>query len=224
MSFVTISDFEQLIQSSDLDIVLANNDSNITQSIFAAMSEVKSYIRHRYDVDRIFKTTNLFNIATTYAVDDLVEITATAYSSVTTYAKDSYVSYESDVYKCLANGTLNKVPTNTSYWTKIGKDKGLYVCIAIATAIDVNNRLYFIEAEDQQLLRTYVIDITLYHAHSRIQPRNIPEWRIQRRDDAIDFLKQIKKGDITMSLPIYSDATVGQRISYGGNDKIENYF
>jgi hypothetical protein len=41
------------------------------------MSEVKSYIRHRYDVDRIFKTTNLFNIATTYAVDDLVEITAT---------------------------------------------------------------------------------------------------------------------------------------------------
>ena len=224
MSFVTINDFEQVIQSSDLDIVLANNDSNITQSIFAAMSEVKSYIRHRYDVDRIFKTTNLFNISATYAVDDLVEITATTYSSLITYAIDTYVSYESDVYRCLANGTLDKVPTNTSYWTKIGKDKGLYVCIAISTAIDVNNRTYWIEAEDQQLLRTYVIDVTLYHAHCRIQPRNIPEWRIQRRDDAINFLKQIKKGDITMNLPIYSDLAQGQRISYGGNEKMQNYF
>jgi len=224
MSFVTISDFRQLIQSTDLDIVLADDDSNITQSIFAAMSEVKSYIRHRYDVDRIFKTTNLFNIASTYAVDDLVELQATGYSATITYAQDSYVSYESDVFKCLANGTLNKVPTDTTYWDKIGKDRGLYVCITISTAIDVNNRTYWIEAEDTQLLRTYVIDITLYHAHSRIQPRNIPEWRIQRRDDAIDFLKQVKKGDITLNLPIYSDTSIGQRISYGGNDKIENYF
>ena len=224
MSFVTINDFRQVIQASDLDIVLDNDDSNITQSIFAAMSELKSYIRHRYDVDRIFKTTNVFNIAATYAVDDLVELQATSYSASTIYAKDTYVSYESDVYKCLANGTLNKVPTNTSYWTKIGKDRGLYVCIVIATAIDVNNNTYWKEAEDQQLLRTFVINMTLYLAHARIQPRNIPEFRVQLRDDAIDFLKQIKKGDITMDLPIYSDTTVGQRISYGGNDRIENYY
>jgi len=224
MSFVTINDFRQVIQASDLDIVLDNDDSNITQSIFAAMSELKSYIRHRYDVDRIFKTTNVFNIASTYAVDDLVELQASAYVALTTYSKDAYVSYESDVYKCLANGTLGKVPTNTSYWTKVGKDRGLYTCLVISTAIDVNNTTYWKESEDQQLLRTFVINMTLYLAHARIQPRNIPEFRVQLRDDAIDFLKQIKKGDITMDLPIYSDTNIGQRISYGGNDRIENYY
>jgi hypothetical protein len=224
MSFVTIQDFNQLIQSSDLDIVLSDNDSNITQSIFAAMSEVKSYIRHRYDIDRIFKTTNVFNIADSNAVDDLVELRATAYSNTATYSQNAYVSYESDVYKCFANGTVGKLPTDTTFWTKVGKDRGLYICIQISTAIDVSNREYWIEAEDTQLLRMYVIDLTLYHAHSRIQPRNIPEWRIQRRDDAIAFLNQIKKGDITMALPIYANTDTGQRISYGGNPKQENYY
>jgi hypothetical protein len=188
------------------------------------MSEVKSYIRHRYDIDRIFKTTNVFNIADSYAVDDLVELRATAYSNTATYSQNAYVSYESDVYKCLANGTVGELPTDTTFWTKVGKDRGLYICIQISTAIDVSNREYWTEAEDTQLLRMYVIDLTLYHAHSRIQPRNIPEWRIQRRDDAIAFLNQIKKGDITMALPIYPNKDIGQRISYGGNPKQENYY
>ena len=48
MSFVTINDFQQVIQSTDLDVVLDDNDSNITQSIFAAQSEVKSYIRDEF--------------------------------------------------------------------------------------------------------------------------------------------------------------------------------
>ena len=224
MGFVTIDDFKHVIQSSDLDVILGDDDSNINQSLFAALSEVKGFIRNRYDVDRIFKTTNIFSFTATYAVDDLVEQHATAYAVATTYAVGNYVSYESDLYKCILIAT-GKVPTNQTYWTKTGKDRGLYKCILEATGQEVSNTTYFEPAEDPQLLKTYVIDIALYIAHSRIQPRNIPEWREQRRDNAIEYLIKVSKGkDITMNLPIYSDTDIGQRISYGGNDRQVNIY
>jgi hypothetical protein len=42
------------------------------------------------------------------------------------------------------------------------------------------------------LIKRQVIDIVLYELHSRINPRNIPEFRIQRRDDAIGWLKLVQ--------------------------------
>ncbi len=48
----------------------------------------------------------------------------------------------------------------------------------------------------------YMIDVVLYHIHSRIAPRNIPDLRVKRYDDAISWLKSCAKGDyITASLP-----------------------
>lgn len=70
-----------------------------------------------------------------------------------------------------------------------------------------------------QLIKTYNIDIALYHAHSRINPRNIPDLRVSRRDEAYDWLKRIAKGSITPDLPIYSDESRGQETEWGSEEK-----
>jgi hypothetical protein len=90
-----------------------------------------------------------------------------------------------------------KFPTNTTYWQS------------------GDNR-------NPQMVN-YCIDICLYHLHSRISPRNIPELRINRYDDAISWLKKAANGDITASLPLIQPRA-GGRIRYAGNVKQINSY
>lgn len=69
----------------------------------------------------------------------------------------------------------------------------------------------------------YYIDIVLYHLHSRINPRNIPTLRMDRYDSAISWLKMAAKGDITAALDKIVPAQ-GQRIKYGSNTKLDQYW
>lgn len=55
------------------------------------------------------------------------------------------------------------------------------------------------------LIVMYMLDIALYHMHSRITPRNIPEIRADRYDAAIAWLKMVSRGDITPELPRKAD-------------------
>lgn len=75
------------------------------------------------------------------------------------------------------------------------------------------------------LIVRYVIDITLYELHSRINPRNIPEFRIQRRDDAISYLKNVAnpRMNIQADLPfkLFKDKQ-GTDITWNSNPKIDH--
>jgi hypothetical protein len=74
---------------------------------------------------------------------------------------------------------------------------------------------------NQQMVN-YLIDIILYHLHSRIAPRNIPELRVKRYDDAIAWLKQCAKGEfITGGLPLLQPRQ-GMRIRHGGSLQKQN--
>jgi phage gp36-like protein len=77
-------------------------------------------------------------------------------------------------------------------------------------------------ARDPQLL-AYIIDIALFHLHSRIAPRNVPELRQTRYDNAISWLKMCAFGDVTPKLTPISPAQ-GNRIRYGGNTKNTNQY
>ena len=69
----------------------------------------------------------------------------------------------------------------------------------------------------------YTIDIALYHLHSRIAPRNIPDLRVKRYDDAITWLRRAAKGEITPNLPGIQPRS-GGTIRYGGNTKLINSY
>lgn len=73
------------------------------------------------------------------------------------------------------------------------------------------------------LIKKIAIDINLFHLHSRINPRNIPDLRQKNYDNAISWLKMIQRGDsIVIDLPIYdTKPDLGQIITYGSNDKLE---
>lgn len=94
---------------------------------------------------------------------------------------------------------------------------------------------------DQKLLMT-CIDIALYHVHSRISPRNIPELRVVRymgepadRETrgqrilyptycALGWLQAAAIGnDITPDLPVIQPEQ-GKRIRFGGNQKVINNY
>lgn len=49
------------------------------------------------------------------------------------------------------------------------------------------------------------IDCTLYHVYSSIAPNLIPEHRAQRYQDALDWLRQVSKGEVLADLPLLTD-------------------
>lgn len=49
------------------------------------------------------------------------------------------------------------------------------------------------------------IDCTLYHLYTAIAPNLIPEHRSTRYQDAVDWLKDVRKGDANANLPRYKD-------------------
>ena len=88
---------------------------------------------------------------------------------------------------------------NPSVW-------GPGVAESIGSNIDVNDIHFWMlrDGRNAQMVN-YMIDIVLYHLHSRIAPHNIPDLRVKRYDDAIKWLKDCAKGDnITANLFYYN--------------------
>lgn len=72
-----------------------------------------------------------------------------------------------------------------------------------------------------------MVDIVLYHIHSRIAPRNIPEIREIRYDNAIEWLKAVNKGTIIPDLPLLEDSVNGGSLSelkLGSNPKLNHSY
>lgn len=78
------------------------------------------------------------------------------------------------------------------------------------------------ETRDAQMVM-YCCDIVLYHLHTRIAPRNIPELRVKRYEDAIAWLQMCAKGDVTPNLPLLQPKQ-GSRIRWGSAIKQGNSY
>jgi hypothetical protein len=85
----------------------------------------------------------------------------------------------------------------------------------IDAGTDILNQSIWADTDnrDQQMVM-YLVDITLYHLHSRIAPRNIPQLRMDRYDAAIEWLKMCAKGDVSPGLPVLQPRQ-GSRVRYG---------
>ncbi len=51
------------------------------------------------------------------------------------------------------------------------------------------------------LIRTYMVDLTVYHVHAATPHKAIPELRVLRYEAAISWLKMVSKGELTPNLP-----------------------
>ena len=77
-------------------------------------------------------------------------------------------------------------------------------------------------SDRNRLIVMYMVDIVLYHLHSRISPRKMPDVRILRYESAIMWLKAVAKGTISPNLPIYSDDQIENQTGgflFGSHEK-----
>lgn len=86
------------------------------------------------------------------------------------------------------------------------------------------NTDYWIKGDNRskQLTQT-LIDIALFHLHSRIAPKNIPELRKLRYDAAVQWLKDCNTGDVSPALPLLPVQTAN-RIRWGSTTKTQNTY
>jgi hypothetical protein len=123
------------------------------------------------------------------------------YSNTTTYTVGDIVYYNNIQYTCLVS-SLGILPTNTQFWAA-----GSAYTVS-GTYPDNTTKWQQGDNRNQQIVM-YLLDITLYHLHSRINPRNVPDLRKERYDGnsptqsggAIAFLKRVASGDVTADLP-----------------------
>jgi phage gp36-like protein len=75
----------------------------------------------------------------------------------------------------------------------------------------------------------YMVDMVLYHLHSRINPGQVPELRSQRYADAMEWLKAVAAGDFMPALAERGDEDEdgvddGSPVQWGGSSPRDPYF
>lgn len=68
-----------------------------------------------------------------------------------------------------------------------------------------------------------LVDVMLYHAHSRIMPDNIPELREKRYNNAINWLEKVASGYIAPQLPL-KETDPTNPLRYGNSSTTENKY
>lgn len=91
------------------------------------MNDVKTKIEN-LEGHKVTKCDDIFTNNTEefqFNINELIYINK--YSSSTQYYKNNFVTYNNEIYFCIKN-SLNKAPTDTTYWVKIGLrgEKGEY--------------------------------------------------------------------------------------------------
>jgi phage gp36-like protein len=71
---------------------------------------------------------------------------------------------------------------------------------------------------------TLLVDMTLYHVHSRINPRQVPQLRMDRYDAAIEWLKSVAKGNLAPALPVLANEAKSSGITFTGETKRHNTY
>lgn len=167
----------------------------------------------QYDIFFAIYPKPLFNYNAQYSVDDQVYWNGKIYSCLIEtkpISQDQLLQVREIENAPLLNVDPENVNSGSTYWKFLSN-------YDVPTDTDILDTDFWKKGDNrsQQLLTT-VIDITLYHVHSRISPRNIPDLRVKRYDDAKNWLKMANRGEITPALPMLQP-TKGGRIRFGGN-------
>ena len=193
MAFVIEHDFDPYISTDDLNTILDNDDHILQEAIEGVKDEISAYIRHRYDLALALPDCREWNATDQFNVAEVVLLTAKKWVSQE-YTVGAVVRYKplNLVYRCILNTTSTQDPTDGTYWELLGEFDKLYTVEVQHINQRPNDTNYFTPRDKRnKLLVRLFIDLVLYDIHSRINPRNIPEFRVQRRDDAMKLLKDL---------------------------------
>lgn len=220
--FLKTSDYLSIIQTVDLNQITENNAQNLYDSEVKAISRMRTKLVQRYMVDIELGTMTAYSAATHYRTRDRViagEVIThvndfSRWSNKTAYITGDIVTDANGfVYTAIADNT-NQALTLVAFWQPM-----VNVATSNATYWTVGDNRYpmFVEL---------AMDLTLYNLHARINPRNIPDLRVERNREALDQLERWASGtDTAEVLNINSTDSEGFSIRYGNSlDKQDNFF
>ncbi|MGL4995630.1 MAG: hypothetical protein ACRC6G_05610, partial [Deefgea sp.] len=196
MAFLNKKDYLILIDAENLEVVAFSKDEGTTAAQLIAdteenvIQEISSYLAGRYDVAKIFFHVYDYLNGETYNPGDFIHLSAPAVAAGASLVPGQLITKEDGaVYRVLTAGT----PT-TATFEKIGINGAYYTALTATLSNSLFTDPLIFEPGDRRnaLIKRHVINIALYELHSRINPRNIPEFRIQRRDDSIQWLKLVQ--------------------------------
>jgi len=195
MGFIIRHDFDQLITPTDIDVITGADNHILVEAERSTQLEVKSYLRTRFDVASMFPNVITWTNTRINTAGELVFLTAPDWAHQL-YEVGETVTFDNEkVYRCILNTTASgssQDPTNATYWELIGSNDTLYLTAVTNTAEKLNDVSFFTVNDPRDaLLVRLMVDLMLYEIHSRINPRMIPELRIQRRDDVIKYLSSV---------------------------------
>jgi len=220
--FLKTSDYSSIIQTVDLNQITENVVQNLYDSEIKAISRMRTKLVQRYMVDIELGTMDAYSSARHYRTRDRVIAGETIthvndfnrWVKTTNYVIGNIVTDDNGyVYTAIANST-NQPLTLTTYWTKM-------------TNIATSNATYWTVGDNRYpMFVELAMDMTLYNLHARINPRNIPELRIERNREALDQLDRWASGtDTAEVLNINTADSTGYSIRYGNSlDKQDNFF
>lgn len=212
-AFLYPEDYQQTIQTDIQQVIEYNNEIIRFQAEAQAIEEMAGYIRTRYEVDKLFFSITPYDRFAVYVQGDhiehegvfyvaVVDVAAQStviieeekpapiYNPATTYDVNTFVSYMGKTYECDQTNTINIPPSDEDRWTIIAP------------------QIWYQIDERNPLLVMYACDIALYHLHGRISPRQIPDLRISRYERAIEWLEDVRKGNVNLSTDLYVDSLV----------------
>lgn len=167
---------------------------------------------NQFDIFNVLPPHKEFNYSAIYNIGDVVFFNNNIY---TCRVQTSLIDHDTALqYRTIENLPLPNVapddPINgLQYW-------GAPTAYSVLNELPTNTTVFQkADPRDAQMV-LYTCDIVLYHLHARIAPRNIPDLRVKRYDDAIAWLKMCAEGAITPNLPLIQPKQ-GNRIRYGGN-------
>lgn len=194
MGYLTQLDYLSHIQDVNWQQIISNNVSVQMQSEALAQAEIIGKLVQKYDCLEEFRDTKLFNINDVYGINQLVYsgndyyfVTQKEKSYIATeyYNLGSIVYYRGQNYIC-NNANKGILPSNTNYWTLQPYS---------VTGQLVTNTAFYTKGDNRSvIIYNLCVDIAIYHAHTRISPKNIPQIRIDKFNQAMAFLEQAQRG------------------------------
>ena len=184
-----------------------------TESAYLAASTYNDTNRVVYQ-DKIYScntngTTGVWNPAKwNYLCDDkalfYVALPQPEFDYYKEYAIGDSVWYADKTHTCLiaCQGILPSLSSSLAFW-------GAGTPFSITSKPSGGNLEWTAGDNRNQQIVLFLLDITLYHLHSRINPRNIPDLRKERyngndpmdRGGAIGWLKSVAHGNVNADLP-----------------------
>lgn len=131
------------------------------------------------------------------------------------YSAGDLVYWNNKVYTAIKYSTSLQPDLNPSAW-------GAGVTVSVASNVLPTDTIYEAGDNRNQQIVGALIDIVLYHLHSRISPHNIPALRFDRYKDIMAWLKNCAKGDdYTLDVPRLKPLR-GKRNMYGSTQTKSN--